>query len=789
MRQFSFRQKVSLLAVALVMAIQLVTLFPVLRALERDVDEQARQTVGLAGVLFDEYMHNRAEQRLTTVNVLVADYGFKQAVAGGDHATIRSALVNHGNRVGATVATLLDLDGAVEVSSTADLRGATSAGFTPLPPGESLESVSHRVVFLGGTPYQTVTVPLRAPVTVKWVMLGFPIDETLAAHLQSLTGLAVSFVRFTAGAPQMLASTLPRAGHAAALAGLDRNRFEPQRTAGPDSGAYLALLRPFLNNNSDVYVALELSMEEATASYRNIRNILLTIMSVSLLLAIGGAFWLANTVTKPVQSLAAAARRMSEGVYTEAIDVRSSDELGELAGSFNAMQQAIADRERHIFHQAHHDSLSGLPNRELVISQLRTAIESVERISVVSVALDRFTGIVSSLGHRAGDDVVNLAAGLLRNRVSAEQMLGHFSGHEFLVALPGHDAQAATQWVESLAEQLRAGVRLGGANISLQATAGIACYPEHSRDAAELCRRASSARTDALARHEPVAVYRLGQEERGLKQIKIVGDFPAALKNHELRLSVQPKLNCRTGDIDGAEALVRWQHPELGLLAPDAFVGAIEQAGGIQHLTRWVIREAVARCGAWHDRGVPVGIAVNMSVDDLVDEYLPYFLLDVVKKHRLKPEHVTLEVTESAIMHNVGKSLAVVSCIHELGFRIAIDDFGTGQSALTQLKRLPVDELKIDRSFVMNLRDRKDEAIVRTTIELAHQLGLSVVAEGVESDEALERLVELRCEYAQGYGIAKPLPADDFLSWLAQWRAQQAPGVVAFAARTDGRAG
>ena len=441
MKQFGFRQKVLFLAVALVMASQLVTLFPVLNAIRRDVDAQAQATVSLAGVLFDEYMRNRADQLLTTVNVLVSDYPFKQAVAGGDQATIRSALINHAGRVGATVAALLDLDGAVIVSSSEE-SGAYGAGFTPLPQGESLESVSHRVVYLGGVPYQTVTVPLRAPVTVAWVMLGFPIDDAFATHLENLTGLAVSFVRYTGNAGQTIVSTLPRDAQVAALVGLDPGRSEPQRTgAAAEYRGFLALSRPFLSGSTDVYVALQLSMEEATASYRSIRSILLTITSLSLLLAIGGSFWLANNVTRPVQNLVAGARRMREGVYTEAIDVRSSDELGELAGSFNAMQAAIADRERHIFHQAHHDSLSGLPNRELVISQLRDAIAAAPLVSVVSIALDRFNGIVSSLGHRAGDEVIKLTAGLLRTRLDAGQILGHLSGHEFLLALPGYDAQ------------------------------------------------------------------------------------------------------------------------------------------------------------------------------------------------------------------------------------------------------------------------------------------------------------------------------------------------------------
>ena len=478
-------------------------------------------------------------------------------------------------------------------------------------------------------------------------------------------------------------------------------------------------------------------MDEATESYRSIRNILLIMTGLSLALAIGGSFWLANTVTRPVQFLVAAARRMREGVYTEEIEVRSSDELGELAGSFNAMQHAIADRERHIYHQAHHDGLSGLPNRELLMNQLRAGIERERCMSVVSLALERFDGIVSSLGHHAGEQTVKLAAALLRERVSEGQILGHLSGQEFIIGLPGFDAQQATQWIDYQANLLRAGVMVDGANISLAATGGIACYPEHSRDPAELCWRASSARADAVARHEKSAIYRLGQEDKLRRQIRILGDFPLAVERNELRLAFQPKIDCRTREAYGVEALVRWQHPELGFLMPDAFVGAVEQAGAIAHLTRWVLRESVAQLAAWRAQGIQLAAAVNISVDDLIDEYLPYYLLDLVKRHGVPPNQVTLEVTESAMMHNVYKSLAVVSCIHELGFRISIDDFGTGQSALTQLKRLPVDELKIDRSFVSAINDRKDEAIVRATIGLAHELGLSVVAEGVETAETL----------------------------------------------------
>jgi diguanylate cyclase (GGDEF)-like protein len=774
MKQFGFRHKILLLAVALVVVTQLVVLFPVLDVIKRDAAAQADRTVGLAGVLFDEYMRNREEQRLDTANVLVSDFPFKQAVTtGGDEETIRSVLRNHARRVDASVAALLDLDGSVKVTATVDERRPASFPSFPL---ESLEEGTH-VLHIGGGAYHAVTVPLLAPDLRAWVMLGFPIDDALATELKDLTGLEVSFLYVGGVTPRVLGSTLGEAARSGALADLDPVRTDPQRT-GTGALAQVSLLRPFAAENDGVYVAMQLSESAAAAQYRHVRNFVFAIAAASLLLAISGSFWLAKTVTRPVHDLAEAARRMREGVYNEPIDIRSADELGELAASFNAMQQAIADRERRIVHQAQHDTLSGLPNREHVVGLLRDAMERHDELAVVSLGLDRINGIVSSLGHRAGDEVVKLAAAALRARLGDADVLGHLSAHEFVVGLPGRDAREAVEWIELQADALRAGVRLSNANISLQVTGGVACYPEHSRDSAELCRRASSARSEALARHETAAVYRLGQDDRSLHQIRIVGDFSRALRENELRLYVQPKLDLTTGEIYGAEALVRWQHPELGLLFPDAFIPAIEQAGSIAHLTRWVLREAVARCAAWRNQGVVLSLAVNISVDDLTDEYLPYFLLELTQKHHLAPHVLTLEVTESAIMHNVQKSLAVVNCIHELGFRIGVDDFGTGHSALSQLKRLPVDELKIDKSFVMR-SDAKDDAILRATIDLAHQLGLKVVAEGVEDDAAMARLAAMGCEHAQGYGIGKPMPHEQLLPWLSQRRSGGRASVIA----------
>jgi len=780
MTGFSFRQKVLVLIVALVTAIQLFTLFPVLSTIRIDVDARARETVNIGGAVFQEFMANRAEQLRTTVNILVSDFGFKQAAASGEIETIRSALINHSERIGATVAMLLDTDGRLIASSAESSRLTQIRTFSNLLSSPQVSEVAHTVSYIDGAPYQIITVPLRSPLTVAWVAMGFPIDTALASRIANLTGLDVSFVHWSGDQVKAVASTLSleRSGDTFPQLGLQQLDFDQAVLLEQSDGNYLTLLRPFMPGVEDVYVVLQLSMSEITASYRNVRTIFLLITSISLFLAVSGGFWLATSVTKPVSSLVAAARRMREGVYTEPIDVQSSDELGELAEGFNAMQEAIADREERIVYQATHDSLSGLPKRALIFQRLQEQLETEEPFTLLNLAIDGFSRLESSLGHRAGDRVIELVAGVLRDSMDDDQFLGHPGGNEFVILLPRFEIDSACQWVERLSRALHAGVKIQEANLSLRASVGIARYPNHSADSDELMVRASVARNEANARRDLFAVYRPGQEEHYIQQLKIVGDFPRAIQDKELVIHFQPKIDCRTREVLGAEALVRWQHPEFGLLMPDTFIDALEQAGSIGHLTHWVIEEAVGNCREWAAQGVNLGVAINLSVDDLLDDYLPYYLLEVTNNQELLASSLTLEVTENAVMRDASQALMVLDCIRQLGFRVSIDDFGTGQSSLAQLKRLPLDELKIDRSFVMNMPDAKDEAIIRATIELAHHLSLSVVAEGVESEEVLTRLQSLGCEHAQGYHISPPIPAEAFCDWVRQWRRRENAEVI-----------
>lgn len=265
---------------------------------------------------------------------------------------------------------------------------------------------------------------------------------------------------------------------------------------------------------------------------------------------------------------------------------------------------------------------------------------------------------------------------------------------------------------------------------------------------------------------ERIRIYQAGHEDEFVQRLRVVSDLRGALRREEIEVWYQPKICLQEGRVCGAEALVRWPHPELGFLYPDDFIPAAEQAGSIVHLTRYVLTKAVKQCREWADKGLDLHVSVNLSVRDLLDEYLPYHVLQMLKENGVKPEQLTLEITESSIMEDVARAVLVLECLRDIGVRISMDDFGTGHSSLAQLRNIPLDELKIDKSFVMTIiNDAQNEAIVRTTIDLAHSLKLEVVAEGVEDEATMRRIASLGCEQAQGYYLSKPVPADEFLLW------------------------
>ena len=425
-----------------------------------------------------------------------------------------------------------------------------------------------------------------------------------------------------------------------------------------------------------------------------------------------------------------------------------------------------------IEHQALHDDLTGLPNRAFFRDSAEQAFAEARElgsgVAVLLIDLDRFKEINDTLGHESGDRLLAELGGRLQEILRGTDTVARLGGDEFAVLAPGqHDAQTASIVADRIRRGLDDPFVVAGLTLEVEASIGIALFPDHGDDVETIMRHADVAMYVSKEAHAP-RVYTPEQDHYSPDRLALVGELRRALEHKELVLNYQPQLALPGGEAQSVEALVRWQHPEHGLLAPDQFLPLAEHTGLIRPLTRYIIDAALRQTRAWRDEGRDIAVAVNLSARDLLDISLPDEVRDLLIKWRIDAHRLELEVTESTLLTDPARAGLVLDRLSALGVTIAIDDFGTGYSSLNYLKRLPVDVLKIDRSFVQNLAaSEHDAVIVRSTIDLGHNLGLRVVAEGVESQEIWDRLAALGCDTAQGYFISRPIDAAAMAEWLA----------------------
>lgn len=419
-----------------------------------------------------------------------------------------------------------------------------------------------------------------------------------------------------------------------------------------------------------------------------------------------------------------------------------------------------------------HDNLTGLPNRTLVMDRLDHAIIASRRdgkpLALLLLDLDRFKEINDTLGHAVGDSLLAEVGQILSEPLRESDTVARLGGDEFAILLPSVSGLAqARDIAERVAGTLARPFPVEGITVEVGVSIGVVLYPDHGADASELMRGADVAMYVAKRDHANVAVYDEDKDHHSVRNLSMSGELRQAMDVDDLILFYQPQIDVATGGLVGAEALLRWDHPRHGLVAPEEFIALAEQTGLIRPLTRWVIGKALTQLSAWRERDLNIGLSINLSPRNLHEEGLADSIGELVKKHGLRPELITLELTENAIMTDPERALSAIRNLKACGVRLAIDDFGTGYSSLAYLKAFPVDEIKIDKSFVMNMADdRNDEVIVRSTIDLAHNLGLSVVAEGVESELHLQTLRGLGCDIGQGFHIGRPLCIEEFHQWV-----------------------
>ncbi|RMA60344.1 diguanylate cyclase/phosphodiesterase [Acidovorax sp. 100] len=746
--------------------------FAVVRAsIDRNARAQIARALDLDENIWRRLLDQNAEQLRQGSALLAADYGFRSAVNSGDEETIQSVLENHGSRIGAAVTALLATDLELRAVSLSDSMEQFPATLRQVVPRLAQQPQGSQIAVMDGVPYQFVMVPMRAPVVIGWVLMGFRIDQSRADEMRQLLSVHVALmIKSPEGAMTLSVSTLP-ADARALLLSTGGAAGELQTV----EGTLLARSSKLDSVGGEVHSLLLRSVDEVVAPYRQLQVLLAIITVAGVLLFAAGTGLVAQRLTTPLRSLLAATQRLSRGEYDVPLEhTDRTDEIGNLARSFDHMRVDIGAQQTEIRRLAYWDRLTGLPNRErfrdAVVQAIAASADPAQPLAVLTLDLDRFKHVNDVLGYAFGDRLLQAVAERLSQQVrSPEDMVARLGGNEFAILLQRADAAAAHEIAQRINQSFEQPLAFEDQTVDLSAGIGFACWPGNAGDADTLLSRSEIAMYAAKRKLSGALQYDAAFDSSSAQTLSLLTELRHAVEHHELRLYLQPKVPLHGQPGLAAEALVRWQHPQRGLVPPMQFIPFAEQTGFVRHLTLWMFEEVARLLADPRTQGLPLRVSVNLSTRDLLDPELSHRLADILARHGVAASAFCLEITESAIMDDPQRAEAMLNRLSEQGFKLSIDDFGTGYSSLAYLKRLPVDELKIDKSFVMGMETGEDDAmIVRSTIDLAHNLGLTVVAEGVETAAIQDRLRALACDEAQGYHIARPLPVDDFLAWQAR---------------------
>lgn len=763
MFRHSLRRRIVWVFVSLLVLVMGMVLVLVKTGSERIVTAEAQRDLTISVGVFRRLLDQNQRQLETAANVLSSDFAFREAVATSDRATIRSVIVNHARRIHAAVMMVIDNDGRLIATSDGDDMARTFPFPDLLAAAESAGASAGFRQMADGRLYQVQLVPVMAPRRLAWVALSFRLDDHWTHDLAALAGPEVSIVR--AGPPSiLLASSLEarkRAALAAALSHAAVDRLDGTR--------YQSTRLPL---GGGIEAVLQLPVDKVSALFDVLLEQLAAVVAGAVVLFGLGSIILARRIVRPISELSAATRRMSEGDYGTALVMgrrAGNDEIAQLAGSFEQMRHGIASREESIARLAYRDSLTDLPNRTRFMEAFDGMADGAEAVVAV-LNIDRFAMINNALGYAVGDRLLRAAGQRLAALVPPSGIVARLWGGHFAILLKDADSTAARAFADAALRALRDPITLDGQRLDIGGSIGVALHPQDGLDGSTLLRRAEAAMAAARQRHSSLAfVTEIGAEPPH-EQLSLIGDMRAALENGEFMLAYQPKLALASGRIVAAEALLRWRHPERGMVPPVRFIPFAEQTGFIREITPWVLKTAIRQLAAWHAAGLDIAVSANLSTLDLLDPGLPGFVERLLREHDVPSMRLCLEITESALMDDPASALARLAELADLGVKLSIDDYGVGQASLAYLKSLPVNELKLDRSFIDGIdASPRNAAIVRSTIMLSHALGLSVVAEGVETQAELDWLRANGCDVVQGYRIARPLDAALVHDWIAAW--------------------
>lgn len=758
------RTRLTVLYVALFGVVLLVVSLSVYVAINQAAQRQVRAELTASGTVFDRVWSLRSERLREGANLLSKDFGFREAVATHDGPTIVSEMANLKSRFGVDAAFIVGEDGHL-IGEDAQALDADGPGL--LKALDNAEDPSG-VITLGRAPYQVMAAPVLSPDMIGWLVFAVKLDREEMGALEKLSAIPLSAaVVHKSASGWQLDERVSKSDRAKLSAFIDRSAAKPltsPQEIDESAGAALALVKPLptLDKARPAVLVLRYPLALALKPYQ----LMLAVVALGGLAGLGVVAWgswvLARGITRPISALDEAAHRLERGEDAH-VDIETEDEIGRLAGSFNAMATEIRDRERRITHLALHDGDTGLPNR----LALERAVEAMSDLSggqayVAALGVHRFDHLRGAIGYQLAAQAVRMIGARLAGLApmsAVARIASDVLGFAFLAP----DAAAAAAQAASLLAELESPLSIGGDVIDVTLHLGLTPIQQGAGPSAAI-EQANIALDQARSAKRKVAFFDAAAYGDPGANLALMSGMLKALDDGAIDLFYQPKFDMRLRKVTGVEALSRWRHPARGMLPPDLFIPMAEETGHIRTLTEWVFKRAIEVQAKLAEHGHVVEMSVNVSGRTLGE---PDFADFALAEARRAVGGLTIEITETAVIQNPELALAMLSRFAEAGISISIDDFGTGLSSLAYLKQIRGQELKIDKSLVEGVTEsQRDALIVRSTIDMAHSLGLKVTAEGVETNDCYALLAGMGCDLAQGYLIARPMPLKDLLAFL-----------------------
>ncbi|WP_394494003.1 EAL domain-containing protein [Shewanella sp. ENK2] len=773
----SIQTRIFIFFMVLLIAVQAISFAINYYSNKRLEKQQLENQLSVAELVFKSEYDNRNYYLSAFAETAAKDFGLKDIFIDGDSRSFLVALNNHRKRINADLAIAVDHQGNVigELLTTAKgpNKGKVNVGPEQGQPFRfplATEFETNSPIYpLGEHVYQLRFSPLTSGAAniIGWVGFGFIIGDELTHSLSEQTGLNTGFLLTSEKSNQLISLSNTRFTHEDHQVISDFIEHDQTNDEYILWQSDLGEVKRDSQDNVQLHAFMYLSRNAALESAQDhwFQQLLLILLMLPMSLFV--AYIIARGVTKPLTLLIKQARFIAKGNYNSKVEVGNSAEMKELAEEITAMQQAILSRENKIAFQAYHDPLTNLGNKNELIRITSSWFESKSPLAICLINIRRMTEINGTLGHVVGDMVITEVGRRLASFDEID-LVCRINGDEFVLAIEHTEQKSLTALINHVQQTVEANYCYQDISLHLQTTIGIS-FVYYPSDLETLLRQADTALQYAKKHRQHLQIYHQQIDVNTVDRLQLVNDLKPAIEQDELVLFYQPKLNLKLNKVTHVEALVRWQHPIRGMIPPDSFIPIAEKMGQMNALTNWVINQALDQYLLWQQQGVELSIAINISAENLKDDQFCQHILQMIKDKKVPIEALTLEITEDAVVADPEHAIKQLTELKQHGLKLSIDDYGTGYSSLAQLKQLPVDELKIDKSFVQNLMSSEDDKIiVSSTLQLAHNLGLKVVAEGIEDEGSLKWLTQRGCEMGQGFYLSKPVDAEKLTQWLSQ---------------------